>query len=259
MSESLCLQWNDFKENAIGTLGSLKNDHDFLDVTLASEDGKQVEANKMILAISSSFFQNLLKRNKHPHPLIYMKGVKSIDLWAIVDFLYFGEANVFQENLDSFLALAEELQLKGLMGKSSTDEEIQTRNEIPFQEKEIKNCKPIKSKPSPVLQDHSNENVSKICRRTVATINYFSRNFHELDEKCNSMMEKTTKVSPTGQRLYRCEGCGKEAIIGNLKNHIEAKHLEGVSITCNFCEKTFRARNTLKKHMAKDHQESHPN
>ena len=92
-----------------------------------------------------------------------------------------------------------------MMGKSSTDEEIQTRNEIPFQEKEIKNCKPIKSKPSPVLQDHSNENVSKICRRTVATINYFSRNFHELDEKCNSMMGKTTKMSPTGQPLYRCD------------------------------------------------------
>ena len=117
----------------------------------------------------------------------------------------------------------------------------------------------MKTKPSPVLQDNSNENVSKICGRTVATINYFSGNFHELDEKCNSMMEKTTKMSPTGQPLYRCESCGKEAIIGNLKNHIEAKHLEGVSITCNFCEKTFRARNTLKKHMAKDHQESHPN
>ena len=261
MSESLCLQWNDFKENALGTLGSLKNDHDFLDVTLASEDGKQVEANKMILAISSPFFQNLLKKNKHPHPLIYMRGVKSIDLLAIVDFLYFGEANVYQENLDSFLALAEELQLKGLMGKSSTDEEIQTRNEIPFQEKESKitNCKPMKTKPSPVLQDNSNANVSKICGRTVATKNYFSGNFHELDEKCNSMMGKTTKMSPTGQPLYRCEGCGKEAQIGNLKNHIEAKHLEGITIPCNFCEKTFRVRNTLKQHMAKDHQESHPN
>ena len=104
-------------------------------MTLASEDGKQVEANKMILAISSSFLQNLLKRNKHSHPLIYMRGVKSIDLLAIVDFLYFGEANVYQENLDSFLALAEKLQLKGFMEKSSTDEVIQTRNEISFQEK----------------------------------------------------------------------------------------------------------------------------
>ena len=32
----------------------------------------------------------------------------------MVDFLYFGEANIFQENLDSFLSLAEELKLKGL-------------------------------------------------------------------------------------------------------------------------------------------------
>ena len=77
----------------------------------------------MILAASSPFFQRLLGRNKHPHPLIYMRGMKSDDLLAIVDFLYRGEANVFQENLDSFLAIAEELQLKGLMGK--TDEKVQ--------------------------------------------------------------------------------------------------------------------------------------
>ena len=69
MTEKLCLQWNDFRVNAIGSLGSLKNDKDFLDVTLVSEDGKQIEAHKVILAISSPFFQNLLKRNKHPHPI----------------------------------------------------------------------------------------------------------------------------------------------------------------------------------------------
>merc|ERR1712208_259969 len=95
----------------------LREDNDFVDVTLVCEDGQQVEAHKVILASSSPFFQKLLGRNKHPHPLIYMRGVKSDDLLAIVDFLYCGEANVFQENLDSFLAVAEELQLKGLMGK----------------------------------------------------------------------------------------------------------------------------------------------
>ena len=98
MSEKLCLQWNDFKENAIGSLASLKDDKDFLDVTLASEDGKQIEAHKVILTVSSPFFQNLLKKNKHPHPLIYMRGVKSDDLLAIVDFLYCSEANVFPYN-----------------------------------------------------------------------------------------------------------------------------------------------------------------
>ena len=62
MAEKLCLQWNDFKENVIGSLSNLKDDKDFLDVTLASDDGKQVEAHKVVLVMSSPFFQNLLKR-----------------------------------------------------------------------------------------------------------------------------------------------------------------------------------------------------
>ena len=99
----------------------LEFNNDFADVTLACEDGKQFEAHKVILASSSPFFQNILRRNKHAHPLIYMRGMKSEDLVAIIDFLYCGEANVYQENLDSFLAIGEELQLKGLMGKSQND------------------------------------------------------------------------------------------------------------------------------------------
>ena len=106
MSEKLCLQWNDFKENIISSLGNLREDQEFTDVTLACEDGRRIEAHKIILAGSSPFFDNLLKRNKHSHPLVYMKGMKSEDMAAIVDFLYRGEANVFQESLESFLAIA---------------------------------------------------------------------------------------------------------------------------------------------------------
>ena len=118
MSEKLCLQWNDFKENAINAFGNLREDNNFADVTLACEDGQQVEAHKVILAASSPFFKTLLGRNKHPHPMIYMRGVKSSNLLAILDFLYRGEANVFQDDLDPFLTLAEELKLKGLVGNS---------------------------------------------------------------------------------------------------------------------------------------------
>ena len=90
MSEKLCLQWNDFQDNIKIAFGNLREDVDFADVTLACEDGQQVEAHKVILASSSRFFQRLLRRNKHPHPLIYMRGMKSEDLLAIVDFLYRG-------------------------------------------------------------------------------------------------------------------------------------------------------------------------
>ena len=83
MSDKLCLQWNDFQENVKAAFGILRYDKTFTDVTLACEDGEQVEAHKVILASSSPFFQKLLERNKHPHPLVYMKGLNSENLLAI--------------------------------------------------------------------------------------------------------------------------------------------------------------------------------
>ena len=115
-SEKFCLRWNDFQENVNTAFRDLRKDSYFTDVTLACEDGQQGEAHKLILASSSPFFQNVLKRNKHAHPLIYMRGMKSEDLLAIVDFLYYREADIYQEDLDSLPNTAEELQLKGLNG-----------------------------------------------------------------------------------------------------------------------------------------------
>ena len=105
MSEQLCLKWNDFQENVNTAFGNLRYNNDFCDVTLACEDGNQFETHKVILANSSPFFNSLLKKNKHTHPLIYMKGIKSEDLSAVIDFLYCGEANIFQENSWNILAL----------------------------------------------------------------------------------------------------------------------------------------------------------
>ena len=62
-----------------------------------------------------------------------MRGVKTEDMVAIVDFLYYGEANVYQENIDAFLAIAEEPDLKGLTGNRNNDkfeEPIQTSPRI---------------------------------------------------------------------------------------------------------------------------------
>ena len=70
MSEKLCLQWNDFKSNVNYAFGRLRDDKEFTDVTLACEDGQQMEAHKVILAASSPFFKKILQRNKHPRPLI---------------------------------------------------------------------------------------------------------------------------------------------------------------------------------------------
>ena len=43
-------------------------------MTLACEDGRQVGAHKVVLIAPSTFFEKILIRNQHPHPLIYIKG-----------------------------------------------------------------------------------------------------------------------------------------------------------------------------------------
>ena len=101
--EKLRLQWNEFANNISSAFLNLSSDKDFTDVTLVCEDGQQVEAHKLVLVASSPFFKNILTKSKHPHTLIYMRGVRSENLLAMVDFFYFGEANVHQEYLDIFL------------------------------------------------------------------------------------------------------------------------------------------------------------
>ena len=113
-SEKLCLQWNEFPKIVRSAFEDLRTDNDLTDVTLVSSDGKQFEVHKVVLVSTSPFLKEVFKKNKHPHPLLFMKGVKSDNLSAMVEFLYNGEANVDQENLDNFLALADDLKLKGL-------------------------------------------------------------------------------------------------------------------------------------------------
>ena len=118
----LSLKWKDFQENMRTEFGSLRESQDFTNVTLACEDGQQVEAHKVILAAASPFFCDLFRRNRHEYSMIFMRAVKSEDLIAIIDFVYYGEVNVPQDNLETFLALAQELKLKGLTQAETTED-----------------------------------------------------------------------------------------------------------------------------------------
>merc|ERR1719245_1955828 len=107
------LQWDDYEGNLVTSFKDLREEGELFDVTLACEDD-QVNAHKVILSATSSFFQSIIKRNPHAHPLIYLKGVKLQHLAALLDFIYFGTAKVAQDDVKSFLALGEELGVKGL-------------------------------------------------------------------------------------------------------------------------------------------------
>ena len=251
MSEKLCLNWNNFQENLNSAFGTLRKDTDLTDVTLACEDDRQIEAHKVVLSVSSPFFENLFKRNKHSHPLVFMRGVKSDVLIAIIDFLYKGEANVFQEQLDSFLALAEELKLKGLTGQDSFgDTERQPVSEADRTQATRKaifknDQSEVNQIETQLIQRYQPQN-NEI---KLAIPNVLSGDLKALDEKVKSMMEKSENLIANGaQKAYVCKVCGKEGHGIAIRDHIEANHLEGISLPCNSCEKVCRSRQTLRKH-----------
>ena len=270
-ADKFFLSWNDFKENINNAFISLRNDTDFTDITLACEDGNHVEAHKVILASSSPFFLNLLKRHKNPHPILYMRGMKSEDLVAILDFLYYGEANIDHANLDNFLRIVDELQLKGL--------NIEKGNEDPLDDNI-----PIQTSPSTVVTEahHINEGTvgtmktvqepsfdyqpdskSKISFDVPVTKQEFSGNIQKLNEEIETMIGRGEKMVKFGSRLrngewrmgksYICKVCGKEGKRTHIMNHIEASHLNGVIIPCNPCKKAFRTRDSLRNHISRCH------
>ena len=137
-SEKFCLKWNDFEANISGGLRELRDDKDFFDVTLACDDD-QISAHKVILSACSPFFRNVLRRNPHQHPLLYMKGVRYTDLQSVLNFMYHGEVNIAQEDLNGFLAVAEDLRVKGLTqgqggGQASNSSKSQSESYKPKRE-----------------------------------------------------------------------------------------------------------------------------
>ena len=151
-SEKFCLRWNDFESNISVAFRELREEKDFFDVTLACDDN-QVQAHKVILSACSPWFRNVLRKNPHQHPLLYLKGVKYQELISVINFMYQGEVNVAQEELNSFLAVAEDLRVKGLTqsnsgSKSSSSPSHRTREPPPPERDPIP--PPKKPRPTPI-------------------------------------------------------------------------------------------------------------
>jgi len=115
-SDNFCLRWNDFESNISTSFRELREDNEFFDVTLCCDNGVDlVQAHKVILAACSPLFRKILAHQRHQqNPLLYLKGIRLKELQAVLNFMYHGEVNVAQDSLNNFLAVAEELAVKGL-------------------------------------------------------------------------------------------------------------------------------------------------
>jgi len=126
------LKWNDYAQKLVSAVQTLRENEDFVDVTLAC-DGNQYVAHKVILASCSPYFRTLLKANPCKHPVVLLKDVGATELEHLLEFMYNGEVNIAQENLAAFLKTAESLRIRGLAGNSdeqTNDEKVNSEQQV---------------------------------------------------------------------------------------------------------------------------------
>ena len=242
--ERLCLKWNDFHENIKESFGELRDDKDFSDVTLACED-LELEAHKVILSSCSPFFRRLLKRSKHQHPLIYMRGLKANQLKAVVDFIYYGEVSILEEQLKTFLIIAEELELKGLAVDSEEDQDTKPQAD------QLKAFKFSQYDSSDVENTvFESANCKRKIDKTRTALKSLGKQKINIPEETLKKMEGLFGRFKKGEP-FTCKICQFHSRHkGHMREHVET-HLEGPRYPCNLCGKTFRGSAVLRKHLEK--------
>ena len=108
------MNWGDFQKNLVTSCIKWREANEFTDVTLVSEDGMFHKAHRIILSSGSSLFMKILQNVTHPQPLIFLRGIKDQNLKAILDYIYFGEVTIHQDNINEFFSEAQDYLLKGI-------------------------------------------------------------------------------------------------------------------------------------------------
>ena len=262
------LESNKFGKKFNQNINNLRNDTDFTDVTLVSEDNQQIQSHKIILATSSPFFQDMLKQNKHPHPIIIMKGTKTKDIISILDFLYYGEVKISQHDLSDFLKAAEGLQIPGLQDEDEENEPKKVAQERAEQIQERSETVEHEEFSTVFLDDAQQQTLigedQAQCKVEIESHGEHPSSLPQVEINNDfkvqlfSMMEKVYGG-------WRCVVCYKDELNlvlrkDDMEKHVETKHLDmqlQVMWTCETCNKTHKTKSGLTKHVYKHHKKEH--
>ena len=275
---TVAINWEEHNLHFAEAFKELRDNGDFLDVTLVCDDEIQIKAHKNILSASSNFFRNVLRKNPHQHPLIYMNGLEHAVLVALVEFMYSGQVEIAQAYLDRFLNTAKDLKVKGLF-------EMQDRptaahgvaKVVEVNKKKDKIVNPLHNDPilavgvdisSDITEENASVNNGDLDTNTTSTEEESEsqcvkiENHYNFDEGLNrsndfeaavkmDMKDKKEAMIEKKDKMWHCKECGKIARQRcHIKNHVET-HMNGISEDCNICGKSYKSRSVLNAHKTK--------
>lgn len=119
--QQYCLKWNNHQSNLLKVFDRLLGSQQFCDVLVAAE-GKTLRAHKVVLLACSSYFEAIFCEFNEKNQVVILKDTRYEDVKALVEFMYKGEINVPQDQLESLLKTAENLQVKGLADADGENE-----------------------------------------------------------------------------------------------------------------------------------------
>ena len=219
-------------------LKEMMTTEEFADVTLVTDDMKQLRAHRNILSACSPVFKSILQiDNNSPNSVIYMRGVQSSEIESIMQFIYLGEARFYEERMNEFMLVSKSLEIKELAIGIELNEDSQTPEQNLEKENNVAAEEEILH--SPLIDEDA-----------AATV---TSEYHKMSEEEGTNVENqrtTTVVSNTnGTKLQECER--DFTTFNGLKFHTKSTH-EGVKYACNHCDYQ-GSREALYHHIKKKH------
>ena len=216
------LTWHAYSDYLKSMMKEFLMNEEFSDVTLVTEDKKQIKANINILRACIPVFKDILKKEKNSSTVIYLRGIQFSEMESILQFIYLGEATFYEERMDEFLAVAKSLEIKELC--NAEPETLDEPNDEPDYE-------PSQNDPD-VLTEKLRKQTDHMNKQTKG--------------------EKRGVVSVYGK--FECDQCHKTYLgPGSLHNHKKSAH-EGVKYTCDQCDYQFTQKGDLNRHIQYKHE-----
>ena len=250
------LTWHRYSDHLKEALKEMMTSSEFADVTLVSDDKKQIRAHRNILSACSPVFKNILQLDsKNVNPVIYLRGIQHSEIESIMQFIYLGEAKFYEERIGEFIMVSKNLEIKEMSAVIEMNDLTASNEENSQQENYVVDDKNIGEEPaSPSYESGVNVEHQEliVIRPTEVCVKYAC---NQCDYKAAQKGNLTQHIQSKHEGLkYDCNQCDYQATtLSNLTIHIQAKH-EGVKHACNQCGKQFTMQKSLTRHIQSKHE-----
>ena len=247
--EKYSLTWQTYSDHLRSMMKELMMNEDYSDVTLVTEDKKQIKANINILSACSPVFQDLLKKENGSNQIVYLRGIKFPEMETIMQFIYLGEATFYEERMEEFIAVAKSLEIKELC-TADTETNV-TPNDEPLPSDQVSGTEILEEQN--LTSDCMTNQASQHEKGSIFTIN---RKFacDQCEYEATRQKHLTLHIQALHEGVkYACDQCDfKGTTQGSLKRHVQSMH-DGVKFACGQCDFQATRQDSLRRHIKVKH------